>query len=134
LLELLSAGVGWLGKVSELDLPCFRLNSSASKSRGFLSSSAFSALNSFILCSTPGSRRQLSNCFAEAFGYDKNNRQRGNDEADAPLLVEGDDSANDVEVVMGAVKSNQSNNKAADELEPTLTVEAKKPAAALLGF
>jgi len=65
---------------------------------------------------------------------DKNHRQRGNDEADASLLVEGDDSAKDVEVVIGAVESNQANNKAADELEPTLTVEAKESAAALLGF
>ncbi|TCD58082.1 hypothetical protein [Synechococcus sp. BS55D] len=76
----------------------------------------------------------MSNCCAEAFGYDKNNRQRGNDEADASLPVEGDDSAKDVEMVIGAVESNQANNKAADELEPTLTVEAKEPAAALLGF
>ena len=76
----------------------------------------------------------MSNCCAEAFGYDKNNRQRGSDEADAPLLVEGDDSTKDTEVVIGAVKSNQANNKAADELEPTLTVKAKEPAAALIGF
>jgi len=65
---------------------------------------------------------------------DKNNRQRGNDEADAPLLVEGDDLAKDIEMVIGAAESYQANNKAADELEPTLTVEAKEPAAALLGF
>jgi len=65
---------------------------------------------------------------------DSHNRQRGNDEADASLLVEEENSAEEADVVIGAVKSNQSNNKAADELEPTLTVEAKKPAAALLGF
>ncbi|MBM5798334.1 MAG: hypothetical protein FJ060_09310 [Cyanobacteria bacterium K_Offshore_0m_m2_072] len=65
---------------------------------------------------------------------DKNNRQQCNYEADDPLLVEGENSAEEVDVVIGAVKSNQSNNKAADELEPTPTVEAKKPAAALLGF
>jgi hypothetical protein len=29
--------------------------------------------------SLEGSRRQLSNCFAEACGYDSHNRQRGND-------------------------------------------------------
>jgi len=76
----------------------------------------------------------LSNCCAEAFGYDKNNRQRGSDEPDASLLVEGENSVEEVDVVIGAVKSNRSNNKAADELEPTLTVEAKEPAAALVGF
>jgi len=50
------------------------------------------------------------------------------------LLVEGDDLAKDIEMVIGAAESYQANNKAADELEPTLTVEAKEPAAALLGF
>lgn len=33
-----------------------------------------SLLSCFIRCSTPGSRRQLSNCYAEAFGYDNHNR------------------------------------------------------------
>jgi major membrane immunogen (membrane-anchored lipoprotein) len=65
---------------------------------------------------------------------DKNHRQRGNDEADASLLVEGDDSAKDVEVVIGAAKSNQANNKAADELDDALSVKTKEPAAVLLGF
>jgi len=65
---------------------------------------------------------------------DSHNRQRGNDEADAALLVEGDDSAKDVEVVIGAVESNQDNNKAADELEDALSVKTKEPAAVLLGF
>ena len=50
------------------------------------------------------------------------------------MLVEGENSAEEVDVVIGAVKSNQANNKAADELEPTLTVEVKEPEAALLGF
>ena len=36
----------------------------------------------------------------------------------------------DVEVVIGAVESNQANNKAADELEAALGVKAKEPAAA----
>ena len=76
----------------------------------------------------------MSNCCAEAFGYDKNNRQRGNDEADAPLLVEGENSAKDVDVVIGAVESNQANHRAANDLEPTLAIETKKPTAALLGF
>jgi hypothetical protein len=66
---------------------------------------------------------------------DSNNRQRGNDEADAPLLVEEDDSANDVEVVIGAVESNETDYKAADELEAALGIKAKEPGSALLfGF
>ena len=50
------------------------------------------------------------------------------------MLVEGDDSAKDVEVVIGAVESNQANHRAAHDLEPTLAIETKKPTAALLGF
>ena len=65
---------------------------------------------------------------------DKNNRQRGKDEADASLLVEGDDSTGEVDVVIGAVESNQANHRAAHDLEPTLAIETKKPTAALLGF
>ncbi|WP_341899995.1 hypothetical protein [Synechococcus sp. UW140] len=76
----------------------------------------------------------MSNCCAEAFGYDNHNRQRGNDEPDAELLVEGDDSAKDVEVVIGAVEGNEADYKAANDLEPTLAIETKKPTAALLGF
>ena len=77
----------------------------------------------------------MSNCFAEAFGYDKNHRQRGNDEPDAPLLVEGDDSANDVAVVIGAVESNEADPQAADQLDAALGVKSKEPGTALLfGF
>lgn len=65
---------------------------------------------------------------------DSHNRQRGNDEPDASLLVEGDDSAKDVEVVIGAVESNQANDKTANELEGALAIKTEEPAAALLGF
>ena len=65
---------------------------------------------------------------------DNHNRQRGSDEPDASLLVEGDESAKDADVVTGAVKSNQANDRAAHDLEPTLAIETKKPTAALLGF
>ena len=65
---------------------------------------------------------------------DSHNRQRGNDEADASLLVEDDDPAKDVEVVIGAVESNQANHRAAHDLKPTLAIETKRPTAALLGF
>ena len=44
----------------------------------------------------------MSNCYAEAFGYDNNNRQRGNDEPNAPLLVEVDGAAEEVDMVVGA--------------------------------
>jgi hypothetical protein len=37
---------------------------------------------------------------------DKNNRQRGKDEPNAPLLVELDAAAEEVDMVVGAVKSN----------------------------
>ena len=50
-----------------------------------------------------GSRRQLSNCYAEAFGYENHNRQRGNDEPNAPLLVEVDAAAEEVYMVVVAV-------------------------------
>lgn len=50
------------------------------------------------------------------------------------MLVEGDDSAKDVDVVIGAVESNQANHRAANDLEPTLAIETKKPTAAPLGF
>jgi len=50
------------------------------------------------------------------------------------LLVEGDESAKDADVVIEAVESNQANNKAADELEDALSLKTKEPAAVLLGF
>ena len=65
---------------------------------------------------------------------DKNDRKRGNDEADAPLLVEGDESAKDVDVVIGAVESNEADHKAADELKVALGDKSKELAAALIGF
>jgi len=77
----------------------------------------------------------LSNCCAEAFGYDSNNRQRGSDKPDAPLLVEGDDSANDVEVFIGAVEGNEADHQAADQLNAALGIKTKEPGTALLlGF
>lgn len=58
-------------------------------------------------CSSSGSPRQWSNCCAEAFGYDKNDRQRGSDEGDSPLLGDGEDAAGDAEVVEGGEKGDQ---------------------------
>jgi hypothetical protein len=48
------------------------------------------------------------------------------------LLVEEDDSANDVEVVIGAADSNETDYEAADELEAALGIKAKEPGTALL--
>jgi len=65
---------------------------------------------------------------------DSHNRQRGKDEPDTPLLVELVPGCADGDVVIGAVESDQANHKAADDLEPALTIDAEQPAAALHGF
>jgi hypothetical protein len=52
-------------------------------------------------------RRQLSNCFAEACGYDSRNRQRGTDADDAPLPVEPCVEEAEVDVVIREIQSNQ---------------------------
>ena len=66
---------------------------------------------------------------------DNHNRQRGNDEADASLLVEGENSAEEVDVVIGAVESNEADHKAADQLDAALGIKTKEPGTALLfGF
>jgi major membrane immunogen (membrane-anchored lipoprotein) len=65
---------------------------------------------------------------------DSHNRQRGSDKPDALLLVEGDESTEDVDVVIGAVESNKADHKAADELKAALGVKSKELAAALIGF
>jgi len=88
-------------------------------------------LDAAIPLSTSGSRRQLSNCFAEACGYDSHNRQRGSDEPDSPLLVEGEPVGAEVDVVIGGIQGNQSNHQAAQELNPALAVEAEKTQASM---
>ncbi|WP_161567556.1 hypothetical protein [Synechococcus sp. BS55D] len=66
---------------------------------------------------------------------DNHNRQRGNDEADASLLVEGENFAEEVDVVIGAVESNEADHKAADQLDAALGIKTKEPGTALLfGF
>ena len=51
------------------------------------------------------------------------------------MLFEEDDSANDVDVVIGAVEGNEADHKAADQLEATLGIKTKEPGTALLfGF
>jgi hypothetical protein len=44
---------------------------------------------------------------------DKNERQRGSDAGDAPLLGDGDGVAEEVEVVIGGEEGNQGQNRAA---------------------
>ena len=101
-----SLGVGLVGfeLVAELHKIAMSLAlSSASRS--------FSLLSCFIRCSTPASRRQLSNCCAEAFGYDNHNRHRGNDEPHAPLLLELEaDACWEGDVVIGAEQGDQGNH------------------------
>jgi hypothetical protein len=57
---------------------------------------------------------------------DKNNRQRGNDAPDAPLLVEGEPVGAEVDVVIGGIQSNQANHQATQELNPGGTVESEE--------
>jgi hypothetical protein len=113
---------------SSLSLAFSSLSSSVSLSISFVRFSDSSArlLASSILLSTSGLRRQLS--------VDSHNRQRGKDEPDIPLLVELVPGCADGDVVIGAVESDQANHKAADDLEPALTIDAEQPAAALHGF
>jgi hypothetical protein len=80
-------------------------------------SRAFSLLSCFIRCSTPGSRRQLS--------VDKNERHRGNDEPDAPLLRELEGGAGgEGDVVIGGEQSDQGDHEAGESLDPALAIEA----------
>jgi hypothetical protein len=83
-------------------------------------------LDSAILLSTSGSRRQLSNCFAEACGYDSHNRQRGSDEPGALLLLKLDSGLAEVDVVIRGIQGNQANHQAAQELSPGRTVESEE--------
>jgi hypothetical protein len=78
----------------------------------------------FIRCSCcifrsskPGSRRQ--------FSIDKNDRHRGSDEGDAPLLWDGDVAPGEGEVVIGGEKGDQAEGKATDGLGETQLVESE---------
>jgi hypothetical protein len=128
----------------ELDAACFSLNSSVSKLRSFSSSNPISLSSckislsscfvrcldsserlfaSAILLSTSGSRSQSS--------VDKNNRQRGKDAPDAPLLLKLDSGWAEVDVVIGGIQSNQANHQAAQELNPGPAVETEQTQAPL---
>jgi hypothetical protein len=132
LLKLGSLGCGGIDAVGELGAACFSLSSSASKLRSFSSSKASSLsscfvrfsdssariLDSAILLSTSGSRRQLS--------VESHNRQRGNDAPDAPLLLKLDSGCAEVDVVIRGIQGNQANHQAAQELNPGRTVESEE--------
>jgi hypothetical protein len=70
----------------------------------------------------------LSNCCAEAIGYDNNCRQRGSDENDSPLLLERDGAAEDADMVIGGEQGNQAEGDAAEHMEHAEAIEAQ-PAA-----
>jgi hypothetical protein len=57
---------------------------------------------------------------------DKNDRQRGSDAPDAPLLVEGDGFRGEVDVVIGGKECDEPNHKAALGLDPALAIEAEE--------
>jgi hypothetical protein len=59
---------------------------------------------------------------------DKNDRHRGSDEGDAPLLGDGDVAPGECEVVIGGEKGDQAKSEATDglgEAEPIETEPAK---------
>jgi hypothetical protein len=55
---------------------------------------------------------------------DKNCRHRGNDEGDAPLLLESDAAAEDGDVVIGGKESDQAEDQAAARLDGTEVIQA----------
>jgi hypothetical protein len=65
--------------------------------------------------SASGSRRQLS--------IDKNERKRDSDEPDAPLLLEGEDVAGEVDVVIGGEEGHQADHDAGEGLYGRRAVE-----------
>ncbi len=70
----------------------------------------------------------MSNCCAEAFGYDNNCRQRGSDENDSPLLLELEGAAKEGDMVIGGEQGNQADGDASEHLEHAEAIEAQ-PAA-----
>ncbi len=69
-----------------------------------------SFLSSLVHCSISRTGRQFSNCCAEAFGYDKNNRKGDSDESDAPLLLEGEHPVRECDGVRGGEKRDEADD------------------------
>jgi len=55
---------------------------------------------------------------------DKNQRQRGSDEPDAPLLLEGEGAAGEGDVVIGGEQRNQGDHGAGGGFQQALAIEA----------
>ena len=55
---------------------------------------------------------------------DKNDRHRGSDEGDAPLLLEADAAAEDGDLVIGGKESDQAENQTATGLDGTEVIQA----------
>ncbi|MFM7464214.1 MAG: hypothetical protein ACKO28_01855 [Cyanobium sp.] len=56
-------------------------------------------------------------------------RHRGNDEPDAPLLLDGEpDACGEGDVVIGGEQGDQGNDDASDGLDPALRIEAARAA------
>ena len=85
-----------------------------------------------IRCSTPGSRRQLSNCCAKAFGYGNHKLHRGSDEPDAPLLAELEGGAGgEGDLVIGGEQGDHEADWLAMKsrgLDPCLAIETEADA------
>ena len=62
---------------------------------------------------------------------DNNDRHRGSDEGDAPLLGDGDVVPGEGDVVIGGEKSDQADGKAADRLGGTKAIQPEGAEASL---
>jgi len=80
-----------------------------------LSSSSICLSSSLSRLSLSGSRRQLS--------IRKNERKGESDEPDAPLLLEGEDVAGEVDVVIGGEERNEGNHKASASFKHSWRVD-----------
>ncbi len=70
----------------------------------------------------------MSNCYAEAFGYDNHDRHRGKDEPDTPLLRELEGAGGEGDVVIGSEQGDQGDHEAGNDPDPALEI---KPAAGI---
>jgi hypothetical protein len=78
---------------------------------------ADSRLKAFVLASMSHTGRQ--------FSIDKNDRHRGNDEGDAPVLGELEGAAGDGDVVIGGKQRDQANGETAEGLGGAEAIEGK---------
>ena len=65
---------------------------------------------------------------------DKNDRQRGSDEPDAPLLLEGEVTAGEGDVVIGGKQGDQGDHGATGGLQQALAIEAQRQAGGIRGW